>query len=420
MPPSPPTAHTAAPAAAARPRVSHALAGWALALLLGLQPATTDIYLPALPLLTRDLSAPMSGAQLTMSALMLAFGIAQLVWGPVADRVGRRPVLLAGLSAYVVASVASALAGSIEALVAWRAVQGAAMAAAVVCARAIVRDLYEPAEGAKVMSLGLSGLGLIAISGPAIGGLVAAAWGWRAVLGVVAAIGVATLFFVILRLPETLRQRNPHATAAGPLLAAWSRIGRHPVFVAWTLLTSCTYGGLFTLLAGSSFVYMDVLGVPAAGYGLAMASSATSYLAGTFVCRRWIPRLGIERTVRRASGFTLAGGIAMAALALAGVQSVWAVLLPQWAYMFAHGIHQPCGQAGAVGPFPQSAGAASALSGFVLALVAFGIGAWLGRAIDGTVMPMALGVGFWALATGAVALVLVQRLPRAGASERPA
>jgi DHA1 family bicyclomycin/chloramphenicol resistance-like MFS transporter len=237
---------------------------------------------------------------------------------------------------------------------------------------------------------------------------------------VVAAIGVATLFFVILRLPETLRQRNPHATAAGPLLAAWSRIGRHPVFVAWTLLTSCTYGGLFTLLAGSSFVYMDVLGVPAAGYGLAMASSATSYLAGTFVCRRWIPRLGIERTVRRASGFTLAGGIAMAALALAGVQSVWAVLLPQWAYMFAHGIHQPCGQAGAVGPFPQSAGAASALSGFVLALVAFGIGAWLGRAIDGTVMPMALGVGFWALATGAVALVLVQRLPRAGASERPA
>ena len=181
----------------ARPRVPHALAAWALALLLGLQPATTDIYLPALPLLARELAAPMAGVQLTMSALILSFGIAQLFWGPVADRLGRRPVLLAGLAAYAVASVAGALAGHIEALVFWRAVQGATMAAAVVCARAMVRDLYEPTEGAKVMSLSLSGLGVIAITGPALGGLVAAAWGWRAALALVAAFGAATLAFVV-------------------------------------------------------------------------------------------------------------------------------------------------------------------------------------------------------------------------------
>jgi DHA1 family bicyclomycin/chloramphenicol resistance-like MFS transporter len=110
--------------------------------------------------------------------------------------------------------------------------------------------------------------------------------------------------------------------------------------------------------------------------------------------------------------FTLAGGVTMAALAVAGVQAVWAVLLPQCLYAFAHGIHQSCGQTGAVGPFPQSAGAASALSGFVLALVAFLVGAWLGRAIDGTVMPLALGMGFWAAATATVAWTLVHRFGR--------
>jgi len=399
----------AAPGPAAPLRVSHTLAAVALSLLLGLQPVTTDIYLPALPMLTRELGASMSAVQLTMSALILAFGIAQLFWGPVADRVGRRPVLLAGLALYTLASVGGALAPDIETLVLWRVMQGAAMAAAVVCARAMLRDLYEPHEGAQVMSLGLSGLGVIAIAGPLVGGLVAAAWGWRAALSVVAVCGAATLAFVVWWLPETLAVKNPHATRLGPLFRAWGRVGRHPTFVAWTLLVSCTYGGLFTLLASSSFVYMDVLGLSASSYGLAMASGSLSYLVGTFVCRRWIFRHGLAGAVRRGAAFTLAGGLAMAGLALAGVVSMWAVLLPQWLFAFGHGIHQPCGQAGAVGPFPQMAGAASALAGFVLAITAFGIGLWLGRAMNGTVLPLALGVGFWAVATSTVAWTLVQR-----------
>lgn len=406
------TASTEPAAAGAAPRraaVSHTLAAFALALLLGLQPVTTDIYLPALPLLARDLGASMSSVQLTMSALILSFGIAQLFWGPVADRVGRRPVLLAGLVLYTLASIGSALAASIELLVVWRALQGACMAAAVVCARAMLRDLYEPHEGAQVMSLALSGLGVIAIAGPAIGGLVTAWSGWRAALALVAACGALTLAFVALRVPETLAVRNPEATRLAPLFGAWKRIARHPSFVAWTLLTSCTYGGLFTILAGSAFIYIDVLGMSPAGYGLAMASGSLSYLAGTFVCRRWIARLGITGAVRRGAFFTLAGGLSIAGLALAGVHAVWAVLLPQWLFAFGHGIHQPCGQAGAVGPFPQAAGAASALAGFVLALTAFGVGLWLGQALDGTVLPLALGVGFWAVLTSGVAWTLVQR-----------
>lgn len=395
--------------------MSHALAAGALALLLGLQPITTDLYLPALPALTRALGASMASAQLTMSALILAFGIAQLFWGPVADRVGRRPVLVTGLVLYTVASIGSALAPSIEVLIVWRALQGACMAAAVVCARAVVRDLYEPHEGAHVMSLALSGLAVIAFAGPALGGLVAAWWGWRAALTVVAACGALTLAFVAWRLPETLARKNPRATQLGPLLANWSRIGRHPTFVAWTLLISCTYGGLFTLLAASSFVYIEVLGLGPTEYGLSLACSSISYLAATFVCRRWIARVGMVRTVGRGAWFTLAGGVSMAALAFAGVSAVWAVLVPQAVYSFGHGLHQPVGQAAAVGPFPQAAGAASALAGFVLALVAFGIGLWLGRALDGSVRPLAYGMGFWAVLTCTAAWALVPRAQRLAA-----
>jgi DHA1 family bicyclomycin/chloramphenicol resistance-like MFS transporter len=389
--------------------VSTTRAAWALALLLGLQPATTDIYLPALPALTRELGASMGSAQLTMSALILAFGVAQLVWGPVADRLGRRPVLLAGLGLYAVASVGSALAGSIDWLILWRVLQGATMAAAVVCARAMLRDLYEPQQGAQVMSLGLSGLGVIAIAGPVAGGLVAAAFGWRAALTLVALIGAATLAFVVWLLPETLPVKNPRATQLAPLLRTWLGIARHPTFAAWTLLVTFTYGGLFTVLAGSSFVYIDVLGLSPGHYGLAMAAGSTSYLAGTFVCRRWVQAHGMAGAVRRGALFTLAGGLAIVALALAGVHAAWALLLPQMLFTFGHGVHQPCGQAGAVGPFPQAAGAASALAGFVLAGTAFCIGLWLGRALDGTLLPYALGVGFWSLLTAGVAWTLVQR-----------
>ena len=400
----------------AAPLISHRRAAVALALLLGLQSVTTDIYLPALPTLTRDLSARMDQAQLTLSAMILAFGLAQMVWGPVADRFGRRPVLLAGLFLYTVASVGCLLAGSIETLVVWRVLQGAAMASPVVCARAVLRDLYEPVQGAQIMAWALSGLGVIAILGPLAGGAAAYLWGWRGALALVAVAGALTLVFVAAKLPETLpetlRQHNPQATQLLPLARNWWGIVRHPVFLAWGLLVACTYGGLFTLLAGSSFVYIDVLGLSPAAYGAAMATGSLSYVAGTFLCRRWITRHGMGGTVVRGAFFTLAAGALGAGLAWAGVQQVWAVLLPQCLFIFGHGLHQPCGQAGVVSPFPASAGAASALAGLLLALVAFGIGLWLGQALDGSTRPLMMGLAFWSAATSLVAWTLVRRALR--------
>lgn len=403
-----------------RPRPSPAIAALALALLLGLQPLTTDLYLPALPALTRELGATMRQAQLTMSALILAFGLAQLIWGPIADRWGRRPVLLTGLGTYLCASLAALAAQGIDWLIAMRVLQGIALAASVVCARAMVRDLFEPHEGTHVMSKGMSGLGLIAIGSPVVGGLVTTLFGWRAAFATIALASGVALLFIWRQLPETLAERNPRALRPAGLLASWGRVLRHPGFIAYAGLSAATYGGLFVFLAGSSFVYIGVLGLAPAWYGAVMALGSISYLGGTFVCRRWLLRHGVTGAVQRAAWFTLLGGVGMATLALAGVQTLWAVLLPQLSYTFAHGIHQPCGQAGAVGPFPREAGVASALAGFVMALVAFLVGRWLGGAMDGSTRPMALGIGAFALLTSLIAWTLVRRLAPAAVAGRQA
>jgi DHA1 family bicyclomycin/chloramphenicol resistance-like MFS transporter len=382
---------------------------WMLSLLLGLQPITTDLYLPALPGLTQDLGASMAQAQLTLTALLLAFGLSQLVWGPVSDRFGRRPVLLVGMLAYLLASAASALSSSIETLIVWRTLQGIAMGAGVMCARAIVRDLYAPLQGATVMSKGLSGLGVIACLSAPVGGALTSLWGWHAALMTLAVFGAVTLVVIAWRFEETLAQKNPLALQGKQLLATWWQILRTPQFVAFSALSMASYGGLFTFLAASSFVFIRVLGFSATQYGLTMFLNSFIYLLGTFACRRLVARYGVRRSVAIAGVFSLVGGGSMAVLALAGVVAGWAIMLPMSCFIFAHGINQPCGQSGAVGPFPQAAGAASAMNGFLMMLAAFFTGQWLGLHMDGTVFPLAFGMCFWSVLLALSAWTLVHR-----------
>lgn len=383
-----------------------------LALLLGLQPLTTDMYLPALPTLVRDLQAGVSQAQLTLTALLLAFGVSQLIWGPLSDRFGRRPILLWGLAAYVAASLGSANAPTMSWLIAWRALQGAAMGAAVMCARAIVRDLYAPVEGARVMSKALTGLGVIACLSAPMGSVLSQWLGWRAVLLSLALLSAGMLLMLALRYQETVPCKNPGATQPAALIRTWWDICRHPVFVTFCALSICTYAGLFTFLASSSFVYIQVLGLSRLQFGGVMFASSISYILGTFLCRRLLLNWGLTRTLRWAGVLSLTSGTVTGVLALTVTPSVWTVLPPFLLFMVGHGIHQPCSQSGAVGPFPQAAGAASALNGFLMMLAAFGVGSWLGWRLDNTVLPLTNGVWFWSGCIAAITWFMVPRLER--------
>ena len=379
-----------------------------LTLLLGVQPITTDLYLPALPTVQASLGASIAAAQLTLSALIICFGLAQLVCGPLADRFGRRPVLLGGLALYTIASLFGAAAASIDALIVWRALQGTAMAAAVTCGRSIVRDLYEPGEGARVMSRALSGLGFIAAFSPLLGGLLIERLDWHIVLLALALFGAIALAFVGWRFEETIPRREPGAMRVRQLLGNWGDVLSDPTFRAWALLSACTYGGLFFLLAGSSFVFINVLGTSRFAYGAVLGSVSVAYIGGTMLCRRLLTRYGLRGAVKRGAWFSLAGGVGMATLSLAGVHTLWAIVLPQDLYAIGHGIHQPCGQAGAVGPFPEKAGTAASLSGFAMTLSALAVGLWLGRHLDGTVYPLTLGIGAVSVVLALIAWTLVQ------------
>jgi DHA1 family bicyclomycin/chloramphenicol resistance-like MFS transporter len=380
-----------------------------LSLLLGLQPLTTDLYLPALPALTEGFAAPMVQAQLTLTALLLAFGSSQLIWGPLSDRFGRRPVLLVGLAAYVLASVGCVLSPSMHLLIVWRALQGAAMGAAVVCARAIVRDLYPPAQGARVMSKGLSGLAVVACLSAPLGGLLSDLYNWRVALTVLAVFGAGCLAVIVLRYEETAPQKNLQALRPAVLLSTWWTILRNPTFAAFSALSVSSYGGLFTFLASSSFVFIKVHGFSKTHYGLLMLCTSVVYLSGTFLCRSLLTRFGVRRTVAIAGAITLTAGTTMGVLALLGVHSSLAIMLPMFGFMLGHGIHQPCGQSGAVGPFPQAAGAASALNGFLMMLAAFFMGSWLGTHLDNTVYPLVYGIWFWSVLIKLSAWTLVQK-----------
>lgn len=380
-----------------------------IAMMIGIQPIATDLFLPGMSALTQDLQASVAQAQLTLTGLLLPFGLSQLAWGPLSDRFGRKPVLLVGLAAFTVAAVACALAPTIESLLAWRSFQGVAMGAIVMSGRAVLRDGFEPSEAVRVMTRAQTGLGVLACVGPLAGGLLAEYAGWRWALAFIALYGTVALALVALRFQETLPQERRAPLHPASLARNWVTVLRHPTFLSWSLLTLLTFAGLVTFLAASPFVFTEVLGLSRVRFGMAILSMSVFYIGGTFLCRRLLTRFGLRRTVAIGGGMTLVAGTLMGLATLAGVASVWTLLPPFWLYAMAHGIHQSCGQSGAVSPFPRMAGAASAMNGVLMMSMAFLIGGWLGGHMDGTVRPMTYGIWFWSALLALVAWTLVQR-----------
>ncbi len=374
----------------------------ALVVLIGcylmLQPVATDLYLASLPGLGQTFGASAATVQLTLSVFVLAFGAMQPVIGPVADRWGRYPVLLAGLALFAVAAVGCALAPTIELLIAGRFVQAVGCCAAVVVARAIIRDEYDATAGARVMAQASSILGVGALAGPILGSALEVRFSHRGAFVAAALIALALLAATLLKLRETNRHPDPNALRPRVLIANYARVLRSREFLAYTQTAGMSYAGLFAFISGSSYVLIRVLDVRTANFGYAFSSCVFGYLLGTMMCRRLLARRSLLRTLQVGASLALGSGLAMTALAVAGVHHWAAVVAPVAVYFFAHGIVFPCAQAGAVAPFPRNAGAAAGLLGFLMMALAAIVGAWIGASYNGTVYPLALTIaGFSAL-----------------------
>ena len=379
-----------------------------LALAIGLQPVSTDLYLPGLPGLAKDLNASVAMVQYTLTGLLLAFGTSQLLWGPFSDKVGRRPIMLGGLAVYAIAAIGCVLSTTIETLVVWRIVQGASMGAVITSARAVVRDLYEPPNGARVMSKAMTGLGLMACTSPPLGGFLSQHWGWQVALMSVVLYAVATLALVAWQFKETLTQPNPRALHFPTMMRIWWQVLSNPTFRAFALLSLAAYGALFVYLATSSFVFIQVLHLSGLQLGWILSSMSIMYITGTIVCRFLLRKIGMRKTIALAGVSSAFSGAMLCWMVYGGWASATSLVLGMYPMIIAHGIHQPIGQSGAVGPFPQSAGAASAMNGFLMMLSAFATGAWLSHSIDGTLFPLAHGVAFWGGVLALTAWTLVQ------------
>jgi MFS transporter, DHA1 family, multidrug resistance protein len=393
-----------------------------LALLMGIQPVTTDLYLPALPQITHDLSAQVSQTQLTLTALLLAFGFSQLLWGPLSDRWGRKPILLTGLGLYTLASVGASLAASIELLIAWRTLQGVAMGAAVMAGRAIVRDCYEPEQGARIMSKALTGLGVIAALSAPLGAVLTQWAHWRWALSSLGVFGAVAGLVIAWRFTESLPPARRQLLGFGTLWRNNRAIVGNRTFWAYCALSAASYAGMFMFLSGSAYVLQVGLGMSIVAYGASMLFNAVFYILGTFMCRRLLRRMPAHRAVGIAACLTLVGGVSMYALAHLGWGHAWygpwAILAPIYLFMVAHGVHQPCAQSGSVAPFPQMAGTASALNGFLMMVLTFFAGGWLGRNLNTSLFAMMDAIALWSCIIAAVAWTLVRRFGSTGGGLR--
>jgi len=374
-----------------------------------LQPLSTDLYLPTLPAIASHFDASVGAVQWTLSAFIAVFGVWQLVAGPLTDRYGRYPLIALGATVYALASALCMLAPSMAVLVTGRALQGLGASTCLVGARGFVRDLYTPSEGARMIATAATIMSFAPLLGPIVGAQLAKAFGWRAAFAALVVFSVALALFAALRLKETNTRRNPHALAIGPMLRTYGQVLRSPAFRAYALASAATYGGLFAFISGSSFVLMRTLGQSATAYAFSFSTMVAGYLVGTLACRRLLPRQGMQRTIAAGALLQAAAGVAMAAFALAGVHAPPAITVPMFFYGLSHGLVQPPSQSGAVAPFPHNAGAAAALLGVVMMLIAASVGTWIGASYDGTVYPLTLTIAACSLATALIAFTLVRR-----------
>jgi MFS transporter, DHA1 family, multidrug resistance protein len=375
-----------------------------LASLTGLGPMSSDMYVPSLPDIGHSLHVPIAQVQLTISSYLIGFATGQIIYGPISDRLGRKPVLLAAICVYGLGSVLCATTQSIDALIASRFVQALGGAGAIVLARAVVRDLYSGVRAGRELSLMGSIQAFAPIVAPLIGGVLQTVFGWHAssILLIVVAIAAGTATARLL--PETLHKRTPQPLSLAAMGGLYGSVLAHKSFLAHLAIMTTTFVGLYSWVSGASIVIQGVYGLSPLAFGLTYAVGSLGYMLGTHIAVRIVMRLGLGPMIGIGSAIMAAGGLFMAAVVASGLASVAWLVAAMTIYLTGMGLAMPQTMAAALTPFPDRAGTASSLLGFSQqsfgAIAAAAIGAYLGRSawpVAGTIAAMGcLAFAIWA------------------------
>ena len=370
-----------------------------LAALTAIGPLSTDMYLASLPDIARQLAASTAQVQLTISSYLIGFAVGQIVYGPLSDRHGRKPVLLAAVALYCVASLACALATSIEMLIVARAVQALGGSGGIVLARAIVRDLYSGARAGRELSVMGAVMALAPVLAPVAGGLLQTGLGWRSVFFALVGVGLIGAGVVWPLLPETMPARAAEPVSPASIFKSYRVVARNPAYLAYLGLASTGFGGLFAWISGTSFVLQNHYGLTPFQFGVAFAVGSVGYMIGTVLAARLVMRLGIDRTLGIGAGAMAAGGLGMVMAVALGLTSAASLVLPMALYLAGLGMVLPQAIAGAMTPFPERAGAASALLGFIQQSAAALCGAVVGWLLGQSAWPLAAAVAIMGCAS---------------------
>lgn len=351
-------------------------------------PLATDMYLPAFPAITIGFATDPASVQTTIATFFAGMAIAQLVFGPLADRFGRRPPLLVGLAIFVLGSVGCALTGDIGWFTLWRFVQGLGGCAGMVMARAIVRDISEGPAIIRLMSRLMLVVTLAPILAPSIGSLLLGLGGWRAIFWALVAYGAGLAVVVTRILPETLAPERRRRDSLGGILLVYARMLGNRHFMGLTLAGVLPMGGMFAYIAGSPFVFMELHQVEPAHYGFYFGANAVGIMAVSTLNAWLSTRMAPERVLLVGLISMASAGVALVLLANSG--GFLGVALPLFVYVASIGMVMPVASALAMGSQGRTAGSASALIG----TLQFGGGAIAGGIVgalhDGTAMPMAV------------------------------
>lgn len=372
-----------------------------LGALTALGPLAIDAYLPTLPTIQRELATTSGAVQFTLSAYFVGLTAGQLLWGPLADRLGRKQPLVAGLLLYAIGSLACAAAPSIEWLAAARALQALGGSAGVVVVRAVVRDRWAGRAGAEIMSSIVLVMGAAPILAPSLGGLILGIWGWRAIFGLLAIAAIVVLVALSRALPET---HVPPPTSES-LLHAAREVIQDKRFVTYGLASSFSQAGMFGYIAGSPFVFIEMFGVEPGVFAVLFGVNAAGFVVSAQVNRRLLRRW--EHTVVAMAASVVGSLMALLLLGLSAsaAMSLVPTVVLVFFYVACLGLIASNTTAAALEGQGQRAGLASALLGAVQFASAASASAMVGVLADGTAGPMALVMTTCAaLGVGSVAL----------------